>query len=43
MVISKPNSRNATNTESSVKMVRIFFRHKPLQSKGKNFMRGLPP
>ena len=28
-----PNSRKATKTDSSVKMVRIFFRHRLLQSK----------
>ena len=39
IVIRIPNSRNATKTDSSVKMVRIFFRHRLLHSNGRNFMR----
>ena len=41
MVISRPNSRNATNTDSRVKIVRVFFRHRLLHSSGRNFMRQL--
>ncbi len=38
IVISRPNSRNATKIESSVKIVRNFFRHRLLQRSGRNFM-----
>ena len=34
IVISRPNSRNATKIDSSVKMVRTFFRHRLLHSNG---------
>ena len=41
IVISRPNSRKATKIDSSVKIVRIFFRHRLLQRSGRNFMRAL--
>ncbi len=42
IVISRPNSRKAMKIDSSVKIVRTFFRHRLLQSSGRNFMRPLP-
>ena len=42
MVISKPNSRNATKTDSSVKIVRIFFRQRLLHRQGEELHAAAP-